>query len=827
MTDPEQLPTERLVRLLTGADFWALHPEPALGLRRVVTSDGPAGVRGELWDERDPSVAIPSPTALAASWDPAMVRGIGGLLAEEARRKGVDVLLGPTVNIQRTPLGGRHFECFSEDPLLTSRLAVAYIAGVQERGVAATVKHVVGNDFERQRFTVDVELDERTLREVYLRPFEAAVTEAGVWAAMAAYNSVRGTTMTESPLLELLRGWGFDGVIMSDWFAARGLAAATGELDLVMPGPPTPWGPALVDAVADGRVPREVVVAKVRRLLRLAERVGAAGPDATPGVEPGHFSPPLSPERTAAVATQLRSATAAGFVLLGNRPVDGAPVLPLAASTRRVALIGDHATHPRVLGGGSAFVFPTGVVAPADGLRAALGAGTRLDVVPGVATTTRIGAPGPADLRVPGTDRPGALVRFLGDGDRELGAVERTSSTYNWNNAYGDGVDPARLRAIEVHAVYRAATAGRHVLGCSGTGRYRLLLDGVAVLDERLALPVDADGVEGLTRPPQAGHAVELAAGAEVDVVVRHDVDPERPTDGMLIIALQVNASPPRPDTEAALRAAEDAARAADVAVVVVGTTEESEGEGFDRDDLHLPGAQDELVRRVAAANPRTVVVVNAGAPVLLPWRDEVAAVLVSWLPGQEFGAALADVLLGAVEPGGRLPMTWPGDATDPVPTTTAVDGVVHYAEGLHVGHRRYLRDGARPAYWFGHGLGYTSWAYEDLAIRIEPDGPVVDVTVRNTGTRPGREVVQVYLARPGSALERPVRWLAGFAAVTAGPGERATARVWLPERVFAHWDEAAGDWAVEPGEFEVRVGRHADDAALTTTLRPHPVPSG
>jgi beta-glucosidase len=819
--DPADLPIERLVRLLTGADFWALHAEPALGLRRIVTSDGPAGVRGELWDERDPSLTIPSPTALAASWDPDLVREVGGLLAEEARRKGVDVLLGPTVNIQRTPLAGRHFECFSEDPLLTGRLAVAYITGVQERGVAATVKHVVGNDFERQRFTADVRVDERTLREVYLRPFEAAVTEAGVWAAMAAYNSVGGTTMTESPLLGLLRGWGFDGVLMSDWFAARSLAAATGELDLVMPGPTTPWGPALVDAVADGRVPAEAVLAKVRRLLRLAERVGAAGPHATPGVEPGHFSPPPAPERAAAVAARLRAATAAGFVLLSNRTRAGEPVLPLPPTARRIALIGDHATHPRVLGGGSAFVFPTAVVTPADGLRAALGDAAVLDVVAGVATTSRIGAPDPAALRVPGADRPGVEIRFLGEGDRVLGRVERTSTTYNWNNAFGDGVDPAALRAVEARTTYRAATAGRHVLGCSGTGRYRLLLDGATVLDEQLALPVDADGVEGLTRPPQAGHAVELAAGAEVDVVVRHDVDPGRRPEDMLIIALQVNASPPRPDTERALRAAEEAARAADVAVVVVGTTEESEGEGFDRDDLHLPGAQDELVRRVAAANPRTVVVVDAGAPVLLPWRAEVAAVLVSWLPGQEFGAALADVLLGAVEPGGRLPMTWPADAADPVPSTTPVDGVVHYAEGLHVGHRRYLRDGVRPGYWFGHGLGYTSWAYEGLVVEPGPDGPAVEVVVRNTGGRAGREVVQVYLARPGSAVERPVRWLAGFAAAQAGPGERVRVRVPLPERVFAHWDGAAGDWAVEPGGFAVQVGRHADDAALTAVVDP------
>jgi beta-glucosidase len=814
----EDLALDRQVRLLTGADFWALHPEPAIGLRRIVTSDGPAGVRGELWDERDPSVNVPSPTALAASWDVELVRDIADLLGRECRRKGVDVLLGPTVNIQRTPVAGRHFECFSEDPFLTSRLAVAYIEGVQARGVAATVKHVVANDFERHRFTADVELDERTLREVYLAPFEAAVTEAGVWAAMAAYNSVRGTTMTESPLLALLRAWGFDGVVMSDWFAARSLAAATGELDLVMPGPTTPFGSALVHAVEAGRIPAETVTEKLRRLVVLAERVGAVGPDATPEVERGRFAPPLDERDTIEVAARLRSAAVAGFVLLRNEPLGNeGSVLPLGPELGRVALIGDHAVAPRILGGGSAFVFPTSVISPADGLRAALG--DRVDVVPGVAPSTRIGAPDPAALRVPGTSRPGVEVRFLGANERVLGRDERTSSTYNWNNAFGPGVDPAEVRAIEVHTRYRAAVAGVHVLGCSGRGRYRLLLDGEPVLDTELELPVDADGVEGLTRPPQAGHAIELAAGAEVDMVVRHDVDPSRPADDMLIVPMQINASPPRPDTETALRAAEAAARAADVAVVVVGTTEESEGEGFDRDlderGLHLPGAQDELVRRVAAANPRTVVVVNAGAPVLLPWRAEVAAVLLSWLPGQEFGSALTDVLLGVAEPGGRLPMTWPGATTDPLPSTESVEGVVRYAEGLHIGHRRYLREGVEPAYWFGHGLGYTSWAYDELRV----DRGAVEVTVRNTGERAGREVVQVYLARPGSSVDRPVRWLAGFGAAVADPGAQVTVRIPLPERVFAHWE--ADGWIVEPGEFVVQAGPHAGAVALTGTITP------
>src|SRR3954468_14460755 len=302
------LTLEQKVRLLTGADFWSLHSEPAVGLRRLVVSDGPAGVRGETWDERNTSANVPSPTALAATWDEERVERLGRLLAAEARRKGVDVLLAPTVNLHRTPYGGRHFECLSEDPLLTGRIGAAYVRGLQAAGVGATVKHFVANDSETERFTADNLVDERVLRELYLAPFEAIVRDGGVWSVMAAYNRVNGPTMTESPLQRdvLKQEWGFDGVIMSDWFAARSLAAAgEGLLDLVMPGPSGPWGETLVAAVRAGEVPQSAVDDKVLRVLRLADRVGAL--EDRPATAGAH-------EWSAdEVAAELRSTAAAGF----------------------------------------------------------------------------------------------------------------------------------------------------------------------------------------------------------------------------------------------------------------------------------------------------------------------------------------------------------------------------------------------------------------------------------------------------------------------------------------------------------------------------------
>jgi beta-glucosidase len=813
------LSLEQKVRVLTGADFWSLHPEPGIGLRRLVLSDGPAGVRGELWDERDPSANIPSPTALAASWDEARVERLGRLLAAEARRKGVDVLLAPTVNLHRSPYGGRHFECFSEDPLLTARIGVAYVRGVQAGGVAATVKHFVANDSETERFSLDARVDERALRERYLAPFEPIVGEAGVWAVMAAYNSINGVTATEHPMLrEVLKDeWGFDGVVMSDWYAARSTEpAARAGLDLVMPGPPGPWGDRLVAAVRDGRVPEAVIDDKVLRLLRLAGRVGALE-----GIDPAAAPDPWPDD---AVAAELRESAAAGFVLVRNAQVDAAPALPLDRSAlRRVAVLGPNAEVARTLGGGSATVFPRYTVSPVEGLRAALGTGVQVDHGRGVRSTDRLPVAPMALLRRPDGGGAGVEVRFLAADGTVRGREDRTTGAFNWLSRFGPDLPIAEVAAVEVHARLRAPESGTYLLGGSGLGQLRLTVAGQVAFDTLTELPAGADPVEGLMRPPQRSVALELRAGEEVPVVLRY-----RPKDTggfgeaeLDAVTFQLNLARQASDEEE-LRQAEALAAEADVAVVVVGTTEEVESEGFDRDSLALPGRQDELVRRVAAVNPRTVVVVNAGAPVLLPWIDEVPAVLVAWFPGQEFGNALADVLLGDREPGGRLPMVWPAAEHGHLPSTRPVDGRLVYEESIHVGNCAYDRAGTRPAFPFGHGLGYTTWDYLDVTAppRLGPDGnAVVTVRVRNTGTRPGREVLQVYASRPAGAVERPTRWLAGFATVDADPGQEATADIAIPARALAHWDDGSHAWTIEQGTFHLAVGGSYADQRLVTEI--------
>lgn len=790
-----QLDLDAKTHLLGGRDMWSLPALPEIGLAPLVMSDGPIGVRGVRWTADDPSVALPSPTALAATWDPALARRAGRLLAQEARRKGVHVLLAPTVNLHRTPLGGRHFEAYSEDPYLTGAIGTGYVRGVQDGGVGTTVKHFVANDAETDRFTVDNAVAPRPLRELYLAPFEAIVTNAHPWGIMTAYNQVNGVTMTEHRYLvnEVLRGeWGFDGFNVSDWMAARSTTGdIAGGLDVAMPGPDTVYGEHLAAAVRAGEADESAVDAAVRNVLRLAARVGAL--EGAPAAVTEHPAPIDGDALAREIARR-------GFVLVRNE--HGA--LPLRPGT--VALSGAAARDARVLGGGSAQVFPEHVVSPLDGLAAAL---------PDGALTYAIGADpsdelAPADqgftLRAVCRDAAGTV---LGEGTLPNGQVQ-------W---IGDdlpaGVTHDALASIEVTGTFTPRETGAHAFGTRGLGAFVLTVDGTELFDGVQEMGPETDPFEAFFGSPVERGTLDLTAGETVEVSLRHTLAKEFAAPLPAVMFSFVHLAPRR-DPDELITEAVEAARTADTAVVVVATTERVESEGFDRRDLALPGRQDDLVRAVAAVNPNTVVVVNAGSPVELPWRDDVAAILLSWFPGQEGGAALADVLTGAEEPGGRLPTTWPAALADaPVTEVTPTDGVLDYAEGLFVGYRAWDKAGAVPAYPFGHGLGYTTWTYESLDA-----GPgAVTVRLTNTGDRPGRETVQIYLAPTDDTVERPARWLAAFAGVEAAPGETVEAVIALPRRAFEIWDEARHAWTPVPGRYEVHAAHSLTDPRLTATV--------
>lgn len=757
------LPTK--VRLLSGQDMWTLPAVPEIGLASIVMSDGPIGVRGVGWAPDDPSVALPSPTALAATWDPDLAEQAGRLLGREARRKGVHVLLAPTVNLHRSPLGGRHFECYSEDPVLTAAIGAGYIRGLQSTGVAGCVKHYVANDSETERFTVDVRVSEKALRELYLEPFRVAV-EVGAWSVMAAYNGVNGAPMCENRrlLVDVLKDeWGFDGPVISDWTAARSTApTANGGLDVVMPALGDPWGDALLAAVQAGAVAPELIDDKVRRVLRLAARVGALG-DAAADDRPAVDGDAVARE------VAVRS-----FVLARN----AGDVLPLeAGSLRRVAVLGALADDARIQGGGSARVTPVHAVSPLAGLTAAL---------PGAEVVYAVGAdPRPTLPPARGLQWTPITATLRDAGGEPLYTADLDSASVRWMGDLPAGVDPAALDSIEVATTFTPVAGGTHQVSVIGFGLLTLTVGDETLFDGPL-FDENQDPTVAFLTPTERRFPLTVEAGAPVPVRLTQKVFEGTAS----FVNVSLGHGVPAGSDEDRLDEAAAVAADADVAVVVVGTTEEVESEGFDRTTLALPGRQDDLVRRVAAANPRTVVVVNAGSPVELPWVDEVAAVLLTWFPGQEAGVALADVLLGVAEPGGRLPTTWGGSA--PLSTTPA-DGVLAYDEELAIGYRA---GAAGPLFPFGHGRGYTTWEYESLAV----EGGAAAVVVRNSGARAGREVVQVYVD------DR----LAGFATATAAPGETVTVRVPLPPRAFEEWTDDG--WRPRPGPYRVAAAHDVTD---------------
>ncbi|QHC65746.1 glycosyl hydrolase [Rathayibacter sp. VKM Ac-2759] len=798
-----RLDLEEKVQLLTGRDFWTTWPIEKIGLRRMLVSDGPSGVRGEVWDERSPSLNLPSATALSSSWDRSIAKRYGAAAAVEARRKDVDVVLGPTINLHRSPLGGRHFEGFSEDPVLTADLAAAYVSGVQENGVGATPKHYIANDSETDRFTVDVRVGDRALRELYLLAFERAIVETRAWLVMSSYNSINGVTATENDLLEtpLNSEWGFDGVVISDWTAVRSVDSARAAQDLVMPGPDGPWGAALVAAVRAGEIEESVIDRKVRRILRLAARVGALE-----GFAPAVAEPVLVEDGRAFA----REAAAAGSVLLRN-----SGELPWDASAlTSVAVIGHNAREARTQGGGSATVLPEKVVTPLDGVRAAL-PGARVDYALGAVVQDGVAPLVLETITNPVTGEPGQRVRFLDSSGAELFVEDRRATSLVW---FGGTAPIAASARVEFSTILTPAADATVRLGFAVAGTARVFVDGELFLEETLS-PVGNDLGASLLAPPSVSAPLTVTEGTPVDIRIEFDiVHAEGDLDGAL--GFTYGLEPDDTPADELIAEAVALARDADVALVVVGTNSAVESEGYDRSSLDLPGEQDALVRAVAAVNPRTVVVVNAGAPVLLPWRDEVAAVLVGYFGGQEMGDAVADILLGRVEPGGRLPTTWPAAIEDvPVLSTLPTDGELHYDEGIHIGYRAWLRSEVEPAYGFGHGLGYTSFellSVSEPAPATAGEDAVLLVDVANTGERAGKIVLQAYAERRDSAVERPVRWLVGFESASVEAGATAQIAVTVPTRLLATWSDG---WEYEAGAFTIRVGTSLEDVPLATEL--------
>ncbi|WP_034620709.1 beta-glucosidase [Cellulomonas sp. URHE0023] len=784
------LDLETKVRLLTGATSFTLAPEESIGLGELRLSDGPTGVRGLKFSGGRTVALFPNATLLASAWDEETTTEVGRLLAEEALAQEIHVVLGPTINLHRSVLGGRLFEAYSEDPLLTGKLAAAYVRGLQSLAVGACLKHLVANESETNRNSMSSVVDEKTLRELYLLPFEIATAESDPWSMMAAYNDVNGVAATEHDhvINEVVKGeWDYSGLIMSDWFATKTAApAAAGGLDLVMPGPAGPWGETLVAAVRAGELDESVIDDHLRRLLVLADRVGALG-------ELREFPADLPAPDSAVRREQLTRLAAAGITVLTNAQ----ETLPLSRGTS-VALIGRHALETIDMGGGSAQVNPPYQVSVAEGLTALLG--DDVEVVDGVEVRTRPVPARPGFVLDPDTGRPGVHLTLLAADGTVLDEQHDAPATVvvGFDDDFDQPVARVRFRA-------RVAAEGPVEVGVIGPGTwdlrigdsslsYDLRTSGAGFGEELLAPPVETSTVDvtgddivdgvAMLRPPTRTEVVEDVSELDAEA---------EPFGGVGLFGLVARPAPRAHDETIA--AAVEAASRAEVAVVVVGLTEEQETESVDKSTIRLPGQQDALVSAVAAAARKTVVVVNAATPVLMPWLDEVDAVLWAGLPGQEGGHAVAATLLGDLEPTGRLVTTFPAEeGAAPAWSVTPVDGKVEYTEGTFIGYRGHWAGQApEPAFWLGHGLGYGTWEYTDATVSLAGPSPVVSVTVANTGGRDSREVVQVYL-EPAEADE-PVR-LVGWAAVEVPAGGSASVRVTTDPRLWRAWDTASAQWS-------------------------------
>jgi len=813
------LTLDEKISLVSGSGLWHTTAVPRLGIPAMKVSDGPNGVRGETFGVHT-SVCFPCGSALGATWDPVLVEEVGRALGEQAVSKAVHVLLAPTINLHRTPLAGRNFECYSEDPHLTGVLASAYVRGVQSRGVGATLKHFVANDSEFERHTMSSDIDDRPLRELYLKPFEMAVRDASPVAVMSAYNRINGIPASDHR--ELLTGilrreWGFDGFVMSDWYGTRDtVASALSGLDLEMPGPPSVFGDRLASAVAEGEVSESDLDRMVGNILGAIERLGVSERLTERSAESSDDRP--------AHRALVRRAAAEATVLLHN-PGGLLPLDPTAVTS--LAVIGPNSDRAVIMGGGSAQVFPATTVTPLEGIREA--AGTGIEVLHELGCTIHQKTP-EVDVRLlTPVDPPSGIEAGTGwtlshhrrsdlESDPAAPAVRRSvasRSRFLWMGARVGDIPTGDL-VVRLEADLTPPVSGNWTFSLVSAGTSRLWVDGELVVDDTTDWTPGSEFYGAGNDEVTAGVHLEAGTAHRVTVeVVAHE--------GSRFCALRVGAAAPEPDD--LMERAVALAERTDVAVVVVGHDADWETEGRDRESLALPGRQVELIERITAANPRTIVVLNAGAPVEADWVEWTGATMCVWYPGQESGRALADVLFGAVAPGGRLPVTFPLriEDTPSFGNYPGEFGHVRYGEGLLMGYRWYDTRDIEPVFPFGFGLTTSAVGWGPASVIGDLEDGEVNITVplTNTGPRAAIEVVQVYAHRPDSEVMRPRRELVGFTKVRLDPGQRATAEVRVARTDLAHWNPEEHAWEVEPGRVVLEMARSSRDVVEAITVEP------
>ena len=796
------LTLDEKVSLLSGFNSWYTNKIEKKNIPSIKMSDGPNGVRGDSNSGKS-SACFPCAISIGSTWDLSLIKDIGVALGEEAQAKDVDVLLGPTINIHRHPLGGRHFESFSEDPFLTGKIATNYVQGVQSKNVAACLKHFVGNDTEYERHSISSNIDAQTLREIYLLPFEMGIKEGNAKVVMSAYNKLNNIFCSshQDLLIKILKEeWGFDGYVVSDWGAAlETIENANGGLDLEMPGPSNVWGKALIDAVEASEVSEKLIDDKVKRILTVAEFSN-------------RFQKPQIKAEQAIDQPKhrllLRKAAADGMVLLKN---EGS--LPLKKNIKKLAVIGPNALEAQIIGGGSASLRPHYQIHPLEAVQERLGHETEILYSKGCHTHKYL----PKINEELMEEKDGFLVEYF-DGnqfDKNLILEERLTGSKFWVfEGFAKDVISKEERpdiSVRFSCTYKPDISGLHEFEIFGIGKCRLLIDGNELIDNWTSMdPGEAFFTFGSASKKGV---TNLQKGEAYKIEVQYKFEGSFP-------AVYIGCQAPD-DVDIFQEALETASHADDV-ILIVGTNSDWETEGNDRADFNLPANQNKLIEAILEANQNTVVVINTGSPIHMPWEKKAKAIIQTWFAGQEFGNALVDILSGEVNPSGKLPTTFPVKIED-TPAYKNYPGKnlqMNYDEKLLVGHRWYEANSMKPLFCFGHGLSFTSFNYQNLEVTTGSDFVVTcKFEIQNTGDISGLEIAQCYVGFASPLPGEPYKTLQGFIKEEIGANELKKVEIKLGPRNFSYWSVETNTWQIREGSYQILIGSSSENILLQTNI--------
>ena len=798
----QDLTLREKISLMSGFNSWYTNKIDRLGIPSIKMSDGPNGVRGDSNSGKS-SACFPCAISIGSTWDMDLINQLGVALGEEAKVKDVDVLLGPTINIHRHPLGGRHFESFSEDPFLTGKIATEYVQGVQSQDVAACLKHFIGNDTEYERHLVSSNIDEKTLREIYLLPFEMGIKDGNAQVVMSAYNKLNNIYCSSHKelLIDILKDeWGFDGYVVSDWGAALETEEnANGGLDLEMPGPGHAWGDKLYAAVTEGKVEEELINDKVRRILNIAS------------FSKRFENPEIKPEEshnTEEHRKLLKKAAAGGMVLLKNNDL-----LPLKSNIKNLAIIGPNAKEAQIIGGGSASLKPHYQAHPLEAFQNKLGEQANISYAKGCHTHKYLPRVNEKFM----DNKEGFLVEYFegSNFDENLVMQEHLIGNKFWVfEGFAKDVIAKLERpdiSVRFSCAYTPDISGQHEFEIFGIGKARFFIDGKELIDNWTETTPGEAFFSFSSDSKKA--KINLIEGETYQIEIRYKFEGNFPA---IYIGCQA------PDRVNLFDEALSLASESDQVILIVGTNSDWETEGNDRSDFNLPVNQNHLIEEVLKVNPNTLVVLNTGSPVKMPWVDKAEAIIQTWFAGQEFGNALVDIVTGAINPSGRLPTSFPKNIED-TPAFSSYPGKdlqMNYDEKLLVGYRWYDKKNIQTLFPFGHGLSYTKFDYTDLEINIQAENTVsCKFSIQNTGQVAGAETAQCYVGFKTDDDAEPMKTLQGFSKIMLDPNDKSKVEISLNPRNFSSWNIEKKSWEVRSGSYEIFIGSSAENILLQAII--------